>query len=213
MLQAPLRAPVQRGTCFSGQTRLQQPAQECGCDATGRPFPAAPACSQLSPALPERGAGGGKQGWRGAALQGLHPSPVLPMSTPKGLSRCSKRTGRIKGGFTEARGVFPKPVFACAQVRAFAAPERCLLLRSCLIWPQPRGLGPGQSSAEQCPVCAVGRGVDGPAVPAAAGGGAVGCFHPELATGDSANRSHLIQIRAEQQVTPTLLLCLWGTSG
>lgn len=105
----------------------------------------------------------------GAALQG-HPSPRQRHSA------CAARgQGHIKGGFTEARGVFPQSVFACAQVRAFPALERCSVLSSCLLWPQPRGLSPGQSSPKQCPVCAVGRGIHGPAV---TGKRALGCFHP-----------------------------------
>lgn len=62
-------------------------------------------------------------------------------------SACAARgQGHVKGGFTEARGVFPTSVFACAQVRAFPAQERCLLLRSCLLWPHPRGLGTGHTA-------------------------------------------------------------------
>lgn len=53
-----------------------------------------------------------------------------------------------------------------------------MLLRSCLLWPHPRGPGPGQSSPKQCPVCAAGRGIHGPPVTAAAGERTVGCFHP-----------------------------------
>lgn len=167
MLQVPLPVPGQPGTCFSGRTRLQQPGQECGCDATGRPSPAAPACSHLLPWHRVEREEESRAG--GAALQG-HPSPRQMHSA------CAARgQGCIKGGFTEARGVFPKSVFACAQVRAFPALERCLVLSSCLLWPQPRGLSPGQSSPEQCPVCSVGRGIHGPAV---TGKRALGCFHP-----------------------------------
>lgn len=50
-----------------------------------------------------------------------------------------------RGEVWQSRGVFSLSVCVCvcAQARAFPAPERCSLQRSCLLWPHPRGLSPG----------------------------------------------------------------------
>ena len=137
--------------------------RECGCDAasTGRLSPAAPGCLQLGPALlPEpagtleerSGAGGGKgevAAEQGAERCGSTGTPISCTAHPlaKGTElACSEGTGeqkRTRGGFVEARSVFPKCVCVCAQVRAYPAPERCLLRRSCLLWPLSGGLSPG----------------------------------------------------------------------
>lgn len=114
----------------------------------------------------------------------------------------------MRGGFTEARGVFPKPVCVCAQVRAFPAPERFLLLRSCF------GLT-REASAQ-------GRAAPNSALFVLQEGAFVALlsqqqrakelsvvFTPVPVTGDSPNRCHLIQIRAELQVKPHCW-CVFG---
>lgn len=91
-----------------------------------------------------------------------------------------------------------------SQPREVLAAEELLTLAS------PKRPWHGAHSPKQCPVCAVGRGIHSPAVTAATGKELWVVFTPEPATGDSPNRSHLIQIRAEHQVTSTLLVCLCG---
>lgn len=145
----PRQAPAFLAKPGSG-TRVRERGRDAA--STGRLSPAAPAGWQPSPARPPepartpRSRAGGKgevaaeRGLGSAALQGTH---LLTKGTELA---CSEGTGEqkgIRGGFAEARGIFPKYVFVCAQVRAFPAPERCLLQRSCLLWPHPRGLSRG----------------------------------------------------------------------